>query len=96
MHGLDLTLGARYVSLLLLEGGCSMRIVVLSVFMGLTVGAGGTPPINHSTRYADYEQARISPTGKYLAVTTKQDDYEYVTVIELVRFLCASGHRNPG
>ena len=29
-----------------------MRIVVLSVFTGLTVGAGGTPPVNHFTRYA--------------------------------------------
>ena len=47
--------------------------------------AMATPPVDHFTRYADYEQARISPTGKYLAVTTKMDDYEYLSVIGLAR-----------
>ena len=47
--------------------------------------AMATPPVDHFTRYADYEQARISPTGKYFAVTTKMDDYEYLTVIEVAR-----------
>ena len=46
-------------------------------------GAGAAPPVEHFTRYADYEQARISPGGEYLAITTKQDDYEYLSVIEL-------------
>lgn len=60
----------------------------LGVALGLalySVGAVATPPVDHFTRYADYEQVRISPTGKYLAVTTKMDDYEYLTVIELAR-----------
>lgn len=54
----------------------------------LAVGAGAAlaaPPVDHFTRYPDYEQVRISPAGKYLAVTTKKDDYEYLTVIELAR-----------
>ena len=44
-----------------------------------------TPPVDHFTRYADYEQARISPSGAYLAVTAKQDEYEYLSIIELAR-----------
>ncbi|MDE0422803.1 MAG: S9 family peptidase [Gammaproteobacteria bacterium] len=61
-----------------------MRLM-LTVAALCSVGVAALPPVDHFTRYPDYEQARISPTGKYLAVTTKMDDFEYLTVIELAR-----------
>ena len=60
-----------------------MRLGMVGVLLLYSCVAMATPPVEHFTRYADYEQARISPTGKYLAVTTKMDDYEYLSVIEL-------------
>lgn len=62
-----------------------MRLPLLAGLTLCAVGAVATPPVEHFTRYADYEQVRISPTGAYLAVTTRMDDYEYLTVIELER-----------
>ena len=60
-------------------------ILALGLPTAVAVSAAETPPVDHFTRYADYEQARISPTGKYLAVTAKDDEYEHLTVIELDR-----------
>ena len=61
-----------------------MRLM-LSVAVLCSGGVAALPPVDDFTRYPDYEQVRISPTGEYLAVTTKMDDFEYLTVIELVR-----------
>lgn len=61
-----------------------MRLM-LTVAVLCSGGVAALPPVDHFTRYPDYEQARISPTGDYLAVTTKMDDFEYLTVIELAR-----------
>ena len=61
-----------------------MRLM-LTVAVLCSGGVAALPPVDHFTRYPDYEQARISPTGEYLAVTTKMDDFEYLTVIELAR-----------
>ena len=60
-----------------------MRLGMVGGLVLYSCGAMATPPVDHFTRYADYEQARISPTGKYLAVTTKMDDFEYLSVIGL-------------
>lgn len=57
---------------------------MLTLALLLCAGAtAATPPVDHFTRHADYEQARISPTGEYLAVTTKADDREFLTIVEL-------------
>ena len=68
-----------------LRGGCrrASKGVLAACVVGFATGALATPPIEHFTGHARYEQARISPTAKYLAVTTRQDDYEYLVVIGL-------------
>ncbi len=59
-----------------------MRLLALSL-MVVAGTVDATPPVEHFTGHARYEQARISPTAKYLAVTTRQEDYEYLVVIGL-------------
>ena len=63
------------------------RILAALVFtVSVSAGAASAakhPSVEDFTRYADYQDAKISPSGSYLALTNRQDKWESITVLDL-------------
>jgi dipeptidyl aminopeptidase/acylaminoacyl peptidase len=58
----------------------SLAIAILAVSLPVLAPAA-PPPVGSFTNFARYESMKISPTGKYLALTRRNSDHEIMTVL---------------
>jgi acetyl esterase/lipase len=59
-----------------------MRGVIAAILgLGLSLSAAAAPPIESFTNFPKYQSMKISPTGKYVALTRRTSDHDIMTVL---------------